>query len=171
MYSNYGRPYFTAVKPVMPFHSEFLSLHSRIRAQESNCTLSNPTDRHINMFPQSWRCLENSLYFWYISSGFFCLHENSFCNYFREGVRLGSICLWLYSSLLGHALSFSFLIFYAVGRIPWTEDQPATRPLTAQRTAQIQNKGTQTSMPEFGFEPIISVLEHAIDRAANVIAV
>jgi hypothetical protein len=35
---------------------------------------------------------------------------------------------------------FSFLIFYTVGRIPWTEDPPVARPLPAHRTAQTQNK-------------------------------
>jgi hypothetical protein len=63
---------------------------------------------------------------------------------------------------------------YLVGRTPWTGDQPVTRPLSAHRTAQIQNKCTQTSMPPVGFEPMIPVFQrvktvHALDRAATVI--
>jgi hypothetical protein len=43
------------------------------------------------------------------------------------------------------------------------------------RTAQTQNKRTQTSMPQVGFEAAISMFEraktvHALDRAATVIA-
>jgi hypothetical protein len=46
--------------------------------------------------------------------------------------------------------------------------------MAVSRTAQAQNKRTQTSMPSMGFEPTISVLEraktvHALDRAAAVI--
>jgi hypothetical protein len=84
-----------------------------------------------------------------------------------------SICLWLYNPLLGLGRFFSFLIFYTVGRTPWTGDQPVARPLPAQRTAQTENKRTQTSMPKVGFEPTIPVFErekivHASDRAATV---
>jgi hypothetical protein len=56
---------------------------------------------------------------------------------------------------------FSFLILYTVGRAPWTEDQPVARPLPAHRTAQTQNKRTQTSMPRVGFETTIPVFERA----------
>jgi hypothetical protein len=68
---------------------------------------------------------------------------------------------------------FQFLEFYTVGRTSWTGDQLVTRPLPAHRTAQTQNKRTQTSMPEVGFEPTIPVFEwaytvHALDRAATV---
>jgi hypothetical protein len=31
-------------------------------------------------------------------------------------------------------------LLYTVGRTPWTEDQPATRPLPTHRTTQTQNK-------------------------------
>jgi hypothetical protein len=76
--------------------------------------------------------------------------------------------------LLDLGSCFSFLIFYTVGRTPWTGDQPVARPLPAHRTAQIQNKRTQKSMPQVGFEPTIPVFEraktvHALDRAATVI--
>jgi hypothetical protein len=69
---------------------------------------------------------------------------------------------------------FSFLIFYTVGRTPWTGDQPVTRPPPTHRTAQKYYKRTQTSMPQVGFEPTIQVFErakrvHALDRAATVI--
>jgi hypothetical protein len=81
--------------------------------------------------------------------------------------------LWLYSPLLGLGRFFSFLIFYTVGRTSWTEDQPVVRPLPTERTTQTQNKRTQTSMPQVGFEPTIPVFEraktiHALDRAAAV---
>jgi hypothetical protein len=82
--------------------------------------------------------------------------------------------LRLYSPLLGLGHFFSFLIFYTVVRTPWTGDQPVTRPLPAHRTAQTQNKRTQTSMPQVGLEPTSQVYEraktvHALDRAATVI--
>jgi hypothetical protein len=52
-------------------------------------------------------------------------------------------------------------------------DEPVARPLLTHRTAQTQNKRTQTSMPRVGFEPTIPVFEraktvHALDRAATV---
>jgi hypothetical protein len=69
---------------------------------------------------------------------------------------------------------FSFFIFYTVGRIPWTGDQPVERPLSALRAAQMENKRTQTSMPQAGLEPTTPVFErektvHASDCAATVI--
>jgi hypothetical protein len=42
---------------------------------------------------------------------------------------------------------------YAVGRTPWTGDQPVARPLLPHMTAQTQNKRRQTSMPQVRFEP------------------
>jgi hypothetical protein len=69
---------------------------------------------------------------------------------------------------------FSFLIFYTVGRAPWTGDQPVARQLPEHRTAQTQNKRTQTCMPEVGLEPTNPVFKrtkivHALDRAATLI--
>jgi hypothetical protein len=69
---------------------------------------------------------------------------------------------------------FSFLIFYTVGRTPQTGDQPVARPLPTHRTAQTQNKRTQTSMPRVGFEPMAPVFEraktvHELYRVATVI--
>jgi hypothetical protein len=69
---------------------------------------------------------------------------------------------------------FSFLIFYTVGRTPSTGDQPVARPLPTHRTIQTQNKRTQTSMPQMGFEPTIPAFERAkmvlaLDRATTVI--
>jgi hypothetical protein len=54
------------------------------------------------------------------------------------------------------------------------EDQPVARPLPTHGTAQTQNKHTQTSMPQVGFEPTTPVFEraktvHALDRVATVI--
>jgi hypothetical protein len=46
--------------------------------------------------------------------------------------------LWLYNPLLGLGPFFSFLIFYTVGRIPWTKDQPITRLLPAHRTEETE---------------------------------
>jgi hypothetical protein len=65
-----------------------------------------------------------------------------------------SLSLWLYSPL-DLLQFFNFLILYSVGRTPWTRDQPVARPLHKHRTAQTQNKPTQTSMPWVGFEPTI----------------
>jgi hypothetical protein len=83
--------------------------------------------------------------------------------------------LWLYSPLLDPGRFFSFLIFYRVGRTPWTGDQSVDRPLPAHRTALTQIKRIQTSMPQGGFEPTIPVFEwaktvHALHRAATVIS-
>jgi hypothetical protein len=44
---------------------------------------------------------------------------------------------------------------------PWTGDQSVTMPSPARRTAQTQNKRTQTSMPRVGFELIIPMFESA----------
>jgi hypothetical protein len=71
---------------------------------------------------------------------------------------------------------FSFLILYTFGRTPWTGDEPVTKPLPTHRTAQTQNKRTQTSMPWMGFEPAIPAFErstsvHALDRTATVIGI
>jgi hypothetical protein len=51
---------------------------------------------------------------------------------------------------------------------------PVAKPLPSHRIAQTQNKRTQMSMPQVGFERTIPVLKraktvHALDRAANVI--
>jgi hypothetical protein len=53
-------------------------------------------------------------------------------------------------------------------------DQSVARPLSAHTGQHKQNKRTQTSMPQVGFEPTIPVFEraktaHALDRAANVL--
>jgi hypothetical protein len=87
-----------------------------------------------------------------------------------------SIYLWLYSPLLDLGFCFSFLILYTVSRTPWTEDQPDARPLPAHRTAQTQNKRTETSVPQVGFKPAITGFEraktvHALYRAATVIGI
>jgi hypothetical protein len=53
-------------------------------------------------------------------------------------------------------------------------NQAVARPLPAHRRTLIQNKRTQTSIPQVGFEPTMSVLEraktvYALARAAAVI--
>jgi hypothetical protein len=68
----------------------------------------------------------------------------------------------------------NFLIFYTASRTPWASDQPVARSLPTHRTTQIQNKCTQTSMPQVGFEHTIPVFEgaktvHTANRAATVI--
>jgi hypothetical protein len=68
---------------------------------------------------------------------------------------------WLYSPLLGSGRFFSFVILYTFGRTPWTGDQPVARLLPTHRTAQTQNKRTQTSMPRVGFKPTATVFERA----------
>jgi hypothetical protein len=85
-----------------------------------------------------------------------------------------SIYIYGFTTFVDLGLFFTFLILYTVGRVPWTRDQPVARPLSTHRTAQTQNKRTQTSKPEVGFEPTIPVFErmttvHALDRAANAI--
>jgi hypothetical protein len=54
---------------------------------------------------------------------------------------------------------FYIINMYTVGRTPWTENQPAAKPLPTHRTTQTQNKRTQTSLPRVGFEPMITVFE------------
>jgi hypothetical protein len=84
-----------------------------------------------------------------------------------------SLSLWLYSPPdLCHF--FTFLTPYTVSRTPWTGDQPVARPLPTPRTAQTQNKRTQTSTPRVGLEATTPMFEltntvHALDRAAIVI--
>jgi hypothetical protein len=85
-----------------------------------------------------------------------------------------SIYLWLYSPLLDFGRLFSIFIIYTVGRTPWTRDQAVANPLPMHRTAQKQNKRTQSSMPQVGFEPRIPVFQqaervNALDLAATVI--
>jgi hypothetical protein len=69
---------------------------------------------------------------------------------------------------------FSFLISYTVDRTPWTGDQPVARPLPAHRIEQTQNKRTQASVSQVGFEPTIPEFErakivHALDGAVTVV--
>jgi hypothetical protein len=70
--------------------------------------------------------------------------------------------------------SFSFMIIFTDGRIPWTSDQLVARPLPKHRTTQTQNKHIhQTSMLWVGFERTIPASErakavHTLDRSATV---
>jgi hypothetical protein len=82
--------------------------------------------------------------------------------------------VWLYTPFVGPWPLFSFLVLYAVGRTPWTGDQPVARPLPTHKTTQTKNKRTQISMPWVGFEPTIPASEraktfHALDRVVTVI--
>jgi hypothetical protein len=77
--------------------------------------------------------------------------------------------------LLDLGCFFSFLIFYTVGRTPLDGGSAHRKAATyTHRTARTENKRTQTSMPQVGFDPMITVFErakiiHALDRAATVI--
>jgi hypothetical protein len=83
----------------------------------------------------------------------------------------GNHYLWLHNPLLDLCRFFGFLTFL---HNPWPGDQPAARPLPAHKTTQTQNKRTQTSMLQVGFEHTTLLFEraktvHALDRAATVI--
>jgi hypothetical protein len=83
------------------------------------------------------------------------------------------IYLRLYSPLLGLGRFFGFLIFTKSVGLLGRGTSPSARPLPAHRTAQTQNKRTQTSMSWVGLEPTIPVFEraktvHASDRGATV---
>jgi hypothetical protein len=63
---------------------------------------------------------------WYAVAAYLILQ----INYHSDTPRLQkSICIWLYSPLLDLGCFFNFLIFYTVGRTPWTGDQPVAGPL------------------------------------------
>jgi hypothetical protein len=79
----------------------------------------------------------------------------------------------LYSPLLGSGRLFRFVLLYTDGRIRERGISPSKGNYlhTGQHK---QNKCTQTSMPQMGFEPTITFFEgantvHALDRAATVI--
>jgi hypothetical protein len=63
-------------------------------------------------------------------------------SYDSVGSYVTSLHQWFHGPLLGHGLFISFLIFYTVGRTPWTGDQPVARPLPTHRKTQTQNKYT-----------------------------
>jgi hypothetical protein len=69
--------------------------------------------------------------------------------------------------LLGLGRFFRFLIPYTVCRTSWTGDQPVAIPLPTHRTAQAQNKRTQTSMHWVEFEPTILAFERAKSEATD----
>jgi hypothetical protein len=76
--------------------------------------------------------------------------------------------------LVGPCLIFSFLVYYTVGRSPWTCDQPVTRLLPEHRTIKTQNKCIKTSIPRVGFEPTFPAFEwvktvHVLDCTATLI--
>jgi hypothetical protein len=71
-------------------------------------------------------------------------------------------------------LVFIFLMVYTVGWTPWMGVQPVARPLPAHRSAQTQNKPTQTSTPQVGFESTVPVFERVktvlvLNRTTTVI--
>jgi hypothetical protein len=81
------------------------------------------------------------------------------------------ILLWLYRPLLGLGRLFNFLI-HTVGRNPWMEDQPVTRPLsiyTQNNTNRIN--AHRHSCLEWDSSPVFERAKtvHALDRAATVI--
>jgi hypothetical protein len=70
--------------------------------------------------------------------------------------------LWLYSPLLGRGRFFSFLIFYTVGRTPWTGISPSQGLYlhTEQHKHRI-NAHTHTSVPQMGSALTIPMFERA----------
>jgi hypothetical protein len=60
----------------------------------------------------------------------------------RNVALIYSVCLWLYSPLLGFGRFFSFFILHTVGMTSWTSDQSVARPLPTHSTAQTQNELT-----------------------------
>jgi hypothetical protein len=79
----------------------------------------------------------------------------------------------LYSPLLGPRRLFSFVILYTVARTLRTGDQHVAMPLSTYRTTQTQNEGTQTSMPQVGFDSPTPLFKraktfHALDLAASL---
>jgi hypothetical protein len=84
-----------------------------------------------------------------------------------------SMYLWFYSPCGASPFFFSFLIYtQSVGLLGPGISPSQGRCLHAEQHKQ--NKRTQTSMSQVGFEPTIPVFEwaktvHALDRAATVI--
>jgi hypothetical protein len=79
----------------------------------------------------------------------FTIHKSSYRSTLHSldiDIVVKLLSLRLYSHSLGLGRFFSFLILNTVGRTPSTGDQPVARPLPTRRTAQTQNKRTQTSM-------------------------
>jgi hypothetical protein len=69
---------------------------------------------------------------------------------------------------------FSFVMLHTVSVTAWRVDQPIARPLPRNRTAQTQDKCTQTFVPRVEFEFTATVSKrkktvHALDRAVTVI--
>jgi hypothetical protein len=73
------------------------------------------------------------------------------------------ICLsMVLQAFVGPWPHFQFLdLFYTDSKTPWTGDQPVARPLPAHMTTQTQNKSTQASMSQVGFETTIPVFDRA----------
>jgi hypothetical protein len=94
---------------------------------------------------------------------------------YSKFARTATLSIYLSTALLlDLGRIFIFLIFYTVGKPPWTADQPVARPLPVHRTEQTQNKRIYTSTPRVGFATTIPVFElaktiHAFDRSATVI--
>jgi hypothetical protein len=53
-------------------------------------------------------------------------------------------------------------LFCTVSMTSWTRNQPVARLLPAHRTAQTQNKCTQTSVPQVGFVPTFPLFDRAV---------
>jgi hypothetical protein len=76
---------------------------------------------------------------------------------------------------MGFGRFFSLLMLFAIGRTPWTGDQPVTKPLLTRTQKQHkQNKFAQTFTSIAGFEPTTPAFElaktfRALDRAITVV--
>jgi hypothetical protein len=96
------------------------------------------------------------------------LHSYSTEVFVRSFINGSTALCW---ALAAFSVSCSYT---QVSMTPWTGDQPIARPLPTHRTAQTQNKRTQSYMSRVGFKPMIPAFEqvktvHTLDRAAAVI--
>jgi hypothetical protein len=102
-----------------------------------------------------------------------------------QGIRWNYIYLPIFINLFVYVSTdnllcpgsfLSFLILHTVGRTPWTRDQSFGRLPPTPRTAQIQNKSKQASLPQAGFETKIPLFDrtktvHDLYRATTVVGI
>jgi hypothetical protein len=151
--------------------TEFTSLYNSVQIRIQS--IVSPQDSGNSKY-NSWLVVRDTRTFGLRALRFIArLLFPSLTSFYLLGERHSwTIYLWLYSPLLGLGLYFSFLLLYTFGRTRWTGDQPVSRPLPIHRTTQTQNKHTQTSLCQVGFEPTIPAFErakivHALDRATT----
>jgi hypothetical protein len=118
------------------------------------------------VLPEIWsdHVLNTSIVFFFLLSDLICLFPHMFISTFILGFTVSTTCVTIYDSRLlcwTLAAFFQFLILHTFGGIPWTEDQPITRPLSTHKTTQTYDKRTQTSMRWVGIECTIAAFERA----------